>query len=86
MFLQGEALGASPIERCTQYKLSVSKCRLCNSDSSAVTAKEEEEYNIMNDHVIYNDTEGHLEAKYPFSKDPSILVNNWKEAKASQFS
>ena len=84
MFFQGEALGASPIERCTQCKLSVSKCRFCNGDSSAMTAKEEEEYNIMNDHMTYNDTEGHLEAKYPFSKDPSILVNNWKEAKACQ--
>ena len=84
MFFQGEALGVSPIERCTQCKLSVSKCHLCNGDSSNLTFQEEEEYNVMNDHVNFNDTTGRLEAKYPFSKDPSILVNNWKEAKACQ--
>ncbi len=84
MFFQGEALGVSPVERCTQCKHCVSECRLCNGDSALLTVQEEEEYNILKGHVTFNDTAGHLEARYPFSKYPSILVNNWKEAKACQ--
>ena len=36
------------------------------------------------EHVNYNPVTGSLEAKYPFNKDPAILVDNRNEAKACQ--
>ena len=47
---------------------------------------EEEEYNILKEHVMLNETSGYLQAKYPFKKDPAILIDNRKEAKGCQIS
>ena len=33
---------------------------------------------------LYNETAGNLEAKYPISKGPSVLVNNLKDSKTCQ--
>ena len=35
---------------------------------------------------MLNDVSGHLKAKYPFNKDPAVLIDNSKEAKACQIS
>ena len=35
---------------------------------------------------MLNDVSGHLQAKYPFKKDPAVLIDNSKEAKACQIS
>ena len=59
---------------------------LCNGDQALLSAKEEEEYNILKEHVTFNLSADPLELKYPFCKDRSVLVNNWKEAKACQVS
>merc|ERR1712240_528563 len=84
--LQGEALGVSPIEQCTDCKLKISQCRICSSDTTILTAAKEEEYNVIKEHVTVCKESGQLHAKYPFKKDPSILVDNGKEAKACQVS
>ena len=51
---------------------------------SLLTAREEEEYNILKECFSYNETAGNLEAKYPISKGPSVLVNYLKETKTCQ--
>ena len=48
LFFQGEALGVSPVERCTDCKLRISQCRICSSETAILTAAEEEEYNVLN--------------------------------------
>ena len=86
LFFQGEALGVSPVERCTHCKLRMVECRICSSETAILTAEEEEEYNILKEHVTLNEATGQLQAKYPFKKDPGVLVDNCKEAKACQIS
>ena len=86
LFFQGEALGVSPVARCTHCKLKLDECRICSSETAILTAAEEEEYNILKEHVMLNESLGCLQAKYPFKKDPAILVNNGKEAKSCQIS
>merc|ERR1712030_80592 len=49
-----------------------------------LSANEEQEYNILKEHVTFNELSGHLQAKYPFKEDPGVLINNSKEAKACQ--
>ena len=84
--LQGEALGVSPIDRCTDCKLRISQCRICSSETAILTAAEEEEYNVLKEHVTFCKESGQLHAKYPFKKDPGILLDNGREAKACQIS
>merc|ERR1712002_849575 len=84
LFFQGESLGVSPVERCTHCKLRIAECRICSIDTAILTADEEEEYNILKEHVTLNELSGHLQAKYPFKKDPAVLIDNSKEAKACQ--
>ena len=56
------------------------------SETALLTAKEEDEYNILKEHITLNEASGHLQAKYPFKKDPGVLINNGKDAKACQVS
>ncbi len=86
LFFQGESLGVSPVERCTHCKVRMAECCICSSDTAILTADEEEEYNILKEHVTLDELSGHLQAKYPFKKDPVILTDNSKEAKACQVS
>ena len=86
LFFQGEALGISPIEGCTDCKLKISQCRICSSDTAILTAAKEEEYNILKEHVIFCKDSGQLRAKFPFKKDPGVLLDNGREAKACQIS
>ena len=72
------------MERCTHCKVRMAECRICSSDNAILTADEEEEYNILNEHIIQDELSGHLQAKYPYKKDPVILIDNSKEAKACQ--
>ena len=72
--------------RCTHYKLKLAECRICSSETTILTAEEEEEYNIFKEHVMLNVSLGCLLAKYPFKMDHAILVNNGKEAKSCQIS
>ena len=74
------------MERCSHCKIRLSECHICSSDKALLTAKEEEEYNILKEHVTFNATTGTLEAKYPFQKDSEVLIVNNKEAKACQIS
>ena len=83
---KGEELGVSPVERCTHCKIRMSECHICSRETALLTAEEEEEYNILKVHVTLNEKSGHLWAKYPFKKDPAILVDNSKEAKSCQIS
>ena len=84
LFFQGESLGVSPVERCIGCKLRISECRICSSESAILTAQEEEEYNILREHMTLNTVSGFLTAKYPFKQDPGVLIDNSKEAKACQ--
>ena len=86
LFFQGEALGSSPVERCTHCKVRMAECRICSSETALLTAQEEDEYNILKEHVTLDQASGHLQAKYPFKKDPGILIDNGREAKACQIS
>ena len=54
--------------------------------TAILTVGEEEEYNILREHVTFNESLGYLKAKYSFKNDPAILVDNGKEAKACQIS
>ena len=47
LFFQGEGLGMSPIERCTDCKLRMSQCRICGSETALLMEIQEEEYNIL---------------------------------------
>ena len=57
---------------------------MCSSETAILTAQEEEEYNILKDHMIFDHVSGHLTTKYPFKQDPEVLVDNSKEALACQ--
>ena len=48
LFFQGEALGASPVERCSSCKIALKDCRLCSADKALLTAHKEEEYAVLN--------------------------------------
>ena len=64
----------------------MAKCRICSSETALLTAQEEDEYNILKEHVTLDEASGHLQAKYRFKKDPGLLINNRKDAKAYQVS
>merc|ERR1711867_271465 len=64
----------------------MAKCRICSSDIAILTTDKEEEYNVLKEHVTLDELSGHLQAKYPFKKDPAILTDNSREAKACQVS
>ena len=74
------------MERCTHCKVRMAECHICSSDTAILTADEEEEYNILKEQVTLDEISGHLQAKYPFKKDPVILTDNSKEAKVFQVS
>ena len=74
------------MERCTHCKLRMAECHICSSDTAILADDEEEEYNILKEHVTLNELSGYLQAKYPFKKDPDMLIDNSKEAKACQIS
>ena len=86
LFFQGESLGISPVARCTHCKLRMAECRICSSETAILTAEEEEEYNILKENVTLNEDSGYLQAKYPFKKDPAVLIDNGKDAKVCQIS
>ena len=64
------------MEKCNSCKSTINECRICNTDTSVLSATEIEEYNIMRDHCIFNEHDRKLHVRYPFSSDPSILVDN----------
>ena len=72
--------------RCTHCKLKLAECRICSSETAILTAEEEEEYNILKEHVTLNESLGCLHLKYPFGNNPAILVDDGKEAKGCQIS
>ena len=74
------------MERCTHCKVRMAECRICSSDTAILTANEEEEYKIFKEHVTLDELSGYLQANYPFKKDPAVLTDNSKEAKACQIS
>ena len=74
------------MERCTHYKVRMAKCRICSRETAILTADEEEEYNILKEHVTLNDVSGHLQANYHFTKDPGVPIDNDKDTKACQVS
>ena len=86
LFFQGKALGISPVESCTYCKVRMAECCICSSETALLTAQEVDEYNILKEHSTLNKASGHLLAKYPFKKDPGVLINNGKDAKACQVS
>ena len=83
-FFQGEALGASPIKRCSICKSQISGCRLCTADQALLSAKADEEYKVMGDHCQFNQDKGVLVAKYLLCRDPAILKDNGSEALGCQ--
>ena len=84
LFFQGEALGVSPVERCTHCKVRMAECQICSSETALLTVQEEDEYNILKEHVTMDQATGHLQARYPFKKDPGFMIDNGKDAKACQ--
>ena len=61
----------------------MAECRICTSETDILTAQDEEEYDILKEHVMLNDV---LQAKYPFKKNSGVLIDNGKDAKACQIS
>ena len=84
LFFQEEALGVSPVERCTHCKVKLAECRICSSETALLTAQEEEEYIILKEHMTMDKATGQLQARYLFKKDPGVLVDNGKDAKSCQ--
>ena len=81
-FFQGEALGVSPIERCTSCKNRDQNFYFCSEDQTPMTAPQEEEYRSLKLHCQFDCNKGCLLAKYPFSLYPRILVDNSNSALA----
>ena len=75
-FFQGEALGASPIERCSSCKAQLKGCCIYSKDQALISAQAEEEYKIIKDHCKFKEDKGALVVKYPFSKDPLVMLYN----------
>ena len=71
---------------CTSCKLELKNCRICSADRALLNAQQEEEYHILKDHMKFNPESNKLEAKYLFSKDPEVLIENSKEALGCQIS
>merc|ERR1712240_663575 len=84
LFFQGETLGVSLVERCTHYKVRMAEFHVCSSKTTLLTAQEEDEYNILKEHVTLDKALGYLQARYPFKKDLGVLINNGKDAKACE--
>ena len=61
LFFQGESLGVSPVERCTHCKVRMAEYRICSNETAILTANEEEEYNILKEHVTLNESLGCLQ-------------------------
>ena len=80
--LQAEALGASPIERCSSRKTALKDCRLCSAKTALLSAREEEEYTALKDHTELDSITGRLHVRYLFCRDPSCLVDNGYAVKA----
>ena len=59
---------------------------ICSSETALLTAQEEDDYNNLKEHITLNEVLGHLQSKYPFKKDPGLLVDNGKDAKVCQVS
>ena len=70
----------------THCKLRIAECWIRSSETAILTEVEEEEYNIFKEHAMFNKSSGYLQAKHPFKKNPSVLVNKGKEAKVCQIS
>ena len=68
------------------YQLKVSSLRSVLELVEGFQGIIEEEYNMLKEHVTLDELSGYLQAKYPFKKDPVILTDNSKEAKACQVS
>ena len=62
----------------------MAECQICSSKTALLTAQEEDEYNILKEHSTMEKATGHLQARYPFKKDPGVLIDNGKDAKAFQ--
>ena len=62
----------------------MAECQICSSETALLTAQEEDKYNILKEHVTMDKATGHLQARYPFKKDPGVLIDNGKDAKACQ--
>ena len=72
------------MEKCSPCKLVLKDCKLCSTEKALLSASGQEEYCILKDHTVYDLVAGCLTAKYPFSQDPSILVNNSSQALGAQ--
>ena len=64
----------------------MAECHISSSETALLTTQEEDEYNILKEHVTLDQASGHLQAKYLFKKDPGVLNNNGKDSKACQIS
>ena len=64
-FFQGEAIGASPVKRCSSCKNHLKNCRFCSEDRAPLTAVQEEEYKSLKLHCQFDSDQGSLVAKYP---------------------
>ena len=53
-FFQGEALGASPAEKCSCCKVILKDCRLYSAEKALLSASKQEEYSIIKDHTVYD--------------------------------
>ena len=82
MFFQAEALGASPIERCSSCNTALKDCRLCSAKTTLLSAREEEEYTALKDPTELDSVTGRLHVRYSFCRDPSCLVDNGYAVKA----
>ena len=85
MFFQAEALGVSPVERCSSCKLEIKNCRICSSDRALLSAKEEEEYKILKDNTLFNESTGCLHTKYPFTKALNCQISQEKRQIRNQY-
>lgn len=66
-----EQLGIACTPRCGSCK-----CGKCHPGGKDMSLKEEEELNLIEDSVTFNEQSGRWVAKYPWIKDPKLLPNN----------
>ena len=51
---------------------------------SILTVEEEDEFDVFKEHISLHEQIGYMKAKYPFKRNPSILMNDSNEARSCQ--
>jgi hypothetical protein len=80
-FLSAEAMGTEMPRRCATCK----NCKECQFRMDSLTFKENKEYEIILDNLKYDKEKKKFIASYPFCVSPSVLGDNFRQAKGIMF-